>query len=236
MTESIFGFWNPTENTVKRFQVLHDALAKENARLELGICTLQNEFIQYRCSFDVRTLLNGWQPGVLGIAFFRPTPLFLPQYGVMSLYSIGDIAVACLGVIDNLPEIREKLISHGYQFYSKENAVETLSLLLHNYLEYHHLPFVKAIQLMMTKLKGRFAIMALVADGKWFMVGCCDYPLVMGKNRCHPTIYFGTDPETLAKFTPSMITIGGDKKQAIFYGTSLQFEIHLPDSVRWLTS
>jgi glucosamine 6-phosphate synthetase-like amidotransferase/phosphosugar isomerase protein len=181
-------------------------------------------------------LLSGWQPGVLGIAFFRPSPLFLPQYDVMPLYSSGQIAVVCLGVIDNLPEIREKLASYGYQFYSKENAVETLSLLLHNYLEYHHLPFVKAIQVMMTKLKGRFAIMALVANGKWFMVGCRDYPLAVGKNRCHPTVYFGTEPDTLAKFTPSMTSIGGDKKPEIFYGTSLQFEIDSPDSARWLTS
>ncbi len=91
MTESIFGFWNPTENTLKRFQVFsrfpffekkrkprNDTLAKENARLELGICTLQNEFIQYRCSFNVSNLLNDdWQPpiGGLGIAFFRPSPL-----------------------------------------------------------------------------------------------------------------------------------------------------------------
>jgi hypothetical protein len=63
-------------------------------------------------------LLSDWQPpiGGLGIAFFRPSPLFLPQYGVIPIYSIGHIAVAYLGVIDNLPEIREKLISYGVQF------------------------------------------------------------------------------------------------------------------------
>ncbi len=53
MNESLFGFRNPTENTLKRFQVLHDTLAKENVRLELEICTLQNEPIEYHRSLDV---------------------------------------------------------------------------------------------------------------------------------------------------------------------------------------
>jgi hypothetical protein len=126
MNESIFGFWNPTENTLKRFHQLHDVLAKDHARLELVICTLQNESIQSWCSSDVSKLLNDLQLplGGLGIAFFRPSPLFLPQYGVMPIYSIGHIAVACLGVIDNLPEIREKLISNGVQFDTKNNVFE----------------------------------------------------------------------------------------------------------------
>jgi hypothetical protein len=103
LTESIFGFLNPKENTLKRFQVFsrfpffekkrkprNDVLAKENARLELGICAIQNESIQHQCSFDVQALLNWQIPplGGLGIAFFRPSPLFLPQDGVMPLYSI----------------------------------------------------------------------------------------------------------------------------------------------------
>jgi len=79
-TESIFGFWNPTEKTVKRFHKLHDVLAKDHARLELVICTLQNESIQSWCSFDVSKLLNDLQLplGGLGIAFFRPSPFFTP--------------------------------------------------------------------------------------------------------------------------------------------------------------
>jgi hypothetical protein len=30
------------------------------------------------------------------------------------------------------------------------------------------------------------------------MVGSRYYPLVVGKNRCHPTVYIGTDAETWA--------------------------------------
>jgi asparagine synthetase B (glutamine-hydrolysing) len=79
-------------------------------------------------------LLNGWQfNGGLGIAFFRPTPRFSPPNSVMPFYSIGHIAVAYFGDVFNLSEIREKLISDGYQFHSKKNGAETLSYLLHHY-------------------------------------------------------------------------------------------------------
>jgi hypothetical protein len=222
MHENIFGFWNPTENTLKRFKGLRDVLAKENARLELVICLLENEYIQSWCSLDVSELLSSdWQlNGGLGIAFFRPSPIFLPQYGVIPIYSTGYVAVAYLGVIDNISEIRDKLISDGYQFNSKNNVAETLCYLLQNYLEHGKLSPEDAMQNMMTKLKGRFTLMALVTKEKWLMVGSRDYPLVVGKNRCHPTVYIGTDAETLVQFSPSMTSTFGNGKPVIFYGAS----------------
>ncbi|MCK5521575.1 MAG: hypothetical protein KAI83_00445 [Thiomargarita sp.] len=220
---------------MKRFQVLHDVLAKDHARLELGICTLQNEHIQYQHSFDVYSLLSDdWQRqppiGGLGIAFFRPSPLFLPQYGVMPLYLIGHIAVAYLGVIDNLSQIREKLISDGVQF-DTTNGAETLSLLFHHYLEYDHLSPIDAMKVMMTKLKGQFALMALVTEGKWLMVGCRDYPLAVGRMRNDSTVYFCTDTKTLFQFTPSMTSVEGNPKPRVFCGTIPQSDdILLSDS------
>ncbi len=226
--QSIFGFWKPTENTLKHFQVLQAILAKENARLELGICTLQNGQIQFQYSHDVSTLLNDWQfNGGLGIAFFRPTPIGSSQYGVIPLYSIGHIAMVYLGVIDNLSEIQEKLFSYGYEFYSPKNGAETLSYLFHNYLEICHLSPTEAMKVMMKQLKGRFALMVLVEEGKWLIVGCRDYPLAIGENQS--TVYFCTDTNTLTQFSPSMYSVGGEPKPTIFCTTSPQSEI--PDII-----
>ncbi len=228
MNESLFGFRNPTENTLKSFQVLHDRLAKENVRLELEICSLQNELIEYHRSLDLSELLSNWQSiGSLGIVFFRPTPIDSPLNGAIPIYSFGDVAVICLGVIDNLLEIQEKLIFYGYQFNSKNNAAETLSYLLYNYLEISHLSPVKAMQVMMKKLRGRFAIMALIADGKWLMAGCRDYPLAVGRNN--ETVYFGTEPSTLVQFSPSISSVGDDPKPNIFCAALSQSEILTPD-------
>jgi len=35
----------------------------------------------------------------------------------------------------------------------------------------------EAMQVVMNRLKGRFALMALIEEGKWLVVGCRDYPL-----------------------------------------------------------
>ncbi len=118
-----------------------------------------------------------------------------------------------------------------FKFFEEKlkHRTETLSLLLNNYLEVCHLSPIDAMKVMMKKLKGHFALMALVTEGKWLMVGCRDYPLAVGKNN--DTVYFCTDTKTLAKFSPSMHTVGGEKKPAIFYATSSQSEILLPDSL-----
>jgi glucosamine 6-phosphate synthetase-like amidotransferase/phosphosugar isomerase protein len=87
---------------------------------------------------------------------------------------------------------------------------------------------VDAMQKMMRKLKGQFALMTLVTEGKWLMVGCRDYPLAVGRMRNDSTVYFGTDAETLVQFSPSMISVLGNPKPEIFCGTS-QSEILLPD-------
>ncbi len=236
MTHSIFCFLNPTENTLKRFKVLRDVLAEENKRLELGICTLQkNEPIQFQYAYDLSSLLNDWQfNGGLGIAFFRPTPIGSSQNCVMPFYSIGQIAVAYLGVIDNLPEIQEKLISDGVQFYSKNNGAETLSYLFQHYLEIDHLSPIEAMKAMMKKLKGHFTLMALITEGKWLMVGCHDYSLSVGNNN--ETVYFCTEPEILAQFSPSMISVFGEKKPTIFSATSSQSDILSLDSLQILFS
>ncbi len=227
MNDSIFGFLNPTENTLKSFQALQNVLAKENAQLELGICTLQNGFIEYHHSLDASSLLSNWQPiGGLGIAFFRPTSIGSHLNGAIPIYSIGHIAVACLGEVFNLFEIRENLINLGYRFNSKNNTAETLSLLFYNYLKFCPFSPVEAMQVMMKKLKGRFALMILVAEGKRLMVGCHDYSLAVGRNN--ETVYFGTEPDTLVQFSPSISSVGGDPKPNIFCATLSQSEILTP--------
>ncbi len=71
----------------------------------------------------------------------------------------------------------------------------------------------------MRKLKGQFALMALVTKGKWLMVGCRYYPLAVGRMRNDSTVYFCTDTKTLFQFTPAMSSVGGNPRPEIFCGT-----------------
>jgi len=228
MTESIFGVWNPTANTSKCFEMLQDILAKDNAQLELGIYTRKDFGIQSHSS-HVRTLLSGWHLpplGDLSIAFFRPTPIgSVDSSNVILRHSIGNIAVTCFGFIYNLPEIQKKLTSYGYKI-DIRNVAETLCYLLDYYLEFNCQPPIKAVQVMMRELKGNFAFMALVAIGKWLLVGCRDYPLAIGKNNL--SIYLATDVEILTQFSQSKFLFYGKTKPSVFCAISFQGEIFLP--------
>jgi glucosamine 6-phosphate synthetase-like amidotransferase/phosphosugar isomerase protein len=94
------------------------------------------------------------------------------------------------------------------------------------YLETGYISPIEAMRVVMKSLNGHFAFMVLVAGGKCLMVGCRDYPLVIGKND--PTVYFATDAETLALFSPSKTSVHGNKKPVMFCATLSQSELILP--------
>ena len=222
MTETILGIWNPTPHTLKRFEVIHNASAKDGTLLELGICTIHNQFIRKQHSHDMQKLLSDWQilpPFGQSIAFLRP--ISDDYRGAISMYSIGHIAVTCIGVIDNLSYLQEELIPDNYQL-DTENVAEILCYLFNSYLDLTFLSPVEMMQAVMKRLKGHFAIMALFMNNnrKWLIVGSHDYPLAIGKNN--QTAYFSTDTETLAQFSQSKLIIPKEIKPWIFHATSFQ--------------
>jgi glucosamine 6-phosphate synthetase-like amidotransferase/phosphosugar isomerase protein len=111
-----------------------------------------------------------------------------------------------------------------FKFFFKKlkPRTETLSLLFHHYLKISKISPAEAMQVVMKKLKGRFALMVLIEEGKWLIVGCRDYPLAVGQN--HSTTYFCTDINTLTQFSPSIYSVEGDPKPTIF-ATSYQSDI-----------
>jgi len=228
-TANIFGVWYPTEKTLKGFRAMRAILAEDNSRLELGVYSLHNGRIQYHHYFDVHTLLSDWQElpfSSFSIAVFRKIPIGdKDDSSAISMFSTGHIAVMCIGVIDNLPEIPEKLISCGYQLDTK-SAAESISYLFSNYLEFGDISAVDTMPEMMKHLKGHFVIMVLVAKGEWFMAGSHDYPLALSKDN--RTVYFATDIETLAQYYPSEIIV--DKRKSAIFGTT-SFLFHIFESV-----
>jgi len=221
MTETILGIWNPTPHTLKRFEVIHNASAKDGTLLELGICTIHNQFIRKQHSHDMQKLLSDWQilpPFGQSIAFLRPIS---DDKGAISMYSFGHIAVTCIGVIDNLSYLQEELIPDIYQL-DTENVAEILCYLFNSYLD---LTFFSPVEMMqvMKRLKGHFAIMALFMNNnrKWLIVGSNDYPLAIGKGNNH-TAYFSTDTEILTQFSQSKFIIHEEIKPSIFHAISSQ--------------
>jgi hypothetical protein len=130
--------------------------------------------------------------------------------------------------------IPKKMDSRFKFFFKKlKPRIETLSYLFHNYLKFGISP-AEAMQVVMKKLKGRFALMVLLEEGKWLIVGCRDYPLAVGHN--HSTTYFCTDINTLTQFSPSIYSVFRDPKPTIFCASESQSEILTPEPLQILFS
>jgi hypothetical protein len=225
MAESLFGIWNPTKDTLTCFQVLHDvfALKTDPIRFGLGITTLRDDSIQYRYYSDVLTLLKQWYQhplGDLSLAFFRPTPMASEELGAIPIFSTKRIAAKCLGVIDNLSEIQNDLLSYGYTLHSQK-AEETLSCLFSHYLATYQILPSEVMWMVMKRLRGHFALMILLSDGRWLIVAASrGYPLATAKFAT--TVFFSTDIDILTHFSPSVIPVTSEKEPVVLCATSLQ--------------
>lgn len=89
----------------------------------------------------------------------------------------GKIAIVHNGIIENYQEIRDFLISKGFNFYS-----QTDTEIIPNLIEYfmREKDFFEATKLALNKLEGSYAIIALNNEEKRMMAARKDSPLVIG--------------------------------------------------------
>jgi glucosamine--fructose-6-phosphate aminotransferase (isomerizing) len=140
------------------------------------------------------------------------------ELGAIPIFSTKRIAARCLGVIDNLSEIQEDLLSYGYTLHSQK-AEETLSF--SHYLATCQILPSEVMRMVMKRLKGHFALMILLSDGRWLIVAASrGYPLATAKFAT--TVFFSTDTDILTHFSPSVIPVTSEKEPVILCATSLQ--------------
>jgi glucosamine--fructose-6-phosphate aminotransferase (isomerizing) len=187
----------------------------------LGISTLRDDGIQYRYDSDVLTLLKQWYRHPLGdfsLAFFRPAPMASEEIGAIAMFSTKRIVARCVGVIDNLSEIQDDLLSYGYTF-NTQKAAETVSCLFSHYLATCQILPSEVMRMVMKRLKGHFALMILLSDGKLLIVAASrGYPLAIAKFST--TVYFSTDTGILTHFFLSVMPVTSQTEPVIFCATS----------------
>jgi glutamine phosphoribosylpyrophosphate amidotransferase len=201
---SLLGIWHRETNLGKYFQALLDKEKENKAKFEMGISTLRNEQIESIHTKNVETLL--WYPllGELSIASFRPVPIAPSEIlHTMPPDTDAHLAVACIGTIQNISVLWEEIVYARNRVWASD-AEETLACFIDVYLEKTDLPPVQIIHLLMERLRGRFVLMVLFAleEEELIIIAQCGYPLVFGRNN--QTIFFGTDPDMLALFCPSI--------------------------------
>ena len=118
------------------------------------------------------------QPGKVGIAHTRWATHGVPsESNAHPHFSRNRVAVVHNGIIENYKEIREKLLSAGYEFES-ETDTEVIAHLIDSYYEDD---LFKAVKQAAVQLRGAFSLAIIGTDSPRALVACRrGSPLVVG--------------------------------------------------------
>ncbi|WP_300766392.1 glutamine--fructose-6-phosphate transaminase (isomerizing) [uncultured Acetatifactor sp.] len=125
------------------------------------------------------------------------------------------------GIIENYQELREKLLRHGYQFYSDTDTEVVIKLVDYYYKKYKIGP-VDAIAKTMVRVRGSYALELMFRDypGE-IWVARKDSPMIIG--LAQGETYVASDVPAILKYTRSVYYIGNlefarlTPGEAVFY-------------------
>ncbi len=133
----------------------------------------------------------------------------------------GNIVLVHNGIIENYHELTLKLESHGYKFYSKTDTEVLVNLIDYYYKKYKLGP-IDAINRMMVRVKGSYAIAVLFKDyPNQIWVSKKDSPLIIGESK--EGVYIASDVAAIYKYTKDIYYVDDlesaciNKDKVIFY-------------------
>ncbi len=132
----------------------------------------------------------------------------------------SDVVGVHNGIIENFAELKEKLLRHGYAFYSDTDTEVVVKLVDYYYKKYKIGP-VDAITRTMVRVRGSYALALMFKDypGEIFAARK-DSPLVIG--TADDAAYLASDVPAILKYTRS-----------VYYIDNLQVARVTPGSVRF---
>ncbi len=110
------------------------------------------------------------------------------------------------GIIENFQELKEKLIRHGYEFYSQTDTEVLIKLVDYYYKKYQGGP-IDAIAKTIVRVRGSYALEVMFADhpGEIY-VARKDSPMIIGVNEGES--YVASDVPAILKHTKNVYYIG----------------------------
>ena len=132
----------------------------------------------------------------------------------------SDVVGVHNGIIENFTELKEKLLRHGYQFYSDTDTEVVVKLVDYYYKKYKIGP-VDAITRTMVRVRGSYALALMFKDypGEIFAARK-DSPLIIG--TAENAAYLASDVPAILKYT-----------RQVYYIDNLQAARIAPGSVRF---
>ncbi len=137
-------------------------------------------------------------------------------------YSDADVVGVHNGIIENYEEIKEKLLRHGYVFYSDTDTEAAVKLVDYYYKKYKIGP-IDAINRMMVRVRGSYALALMFKDypGEIYAARK-DSPMIIG---VHDTAsYLASDVTAVLNYTRKVYYIGNQQSARILAG-----EVHFFD-------
>ncbi len=118
----------------------------------------------------------------------------------------SDVVGVHNGIIENYTELKEKLLRHGYAFYSETDTEVAVKLVDYYYKKYQIGP-VDAITRTMVRVRGSYALALMFRDyPDEIFVARKDSPLVIGTSE--DASFLASDVPAILKFTRKVYYIG----------------------------
>ncbi len=151
----------------------------------------------------------------------------------------GNVVAVHNGIIENYQELKDKLLKHGYHFYSETDTEVAVKLIDYYIKKYHEGP-VDAIARAMTRIRGSYAIAVMFKDyPDEIYAARKDAPMIIG--TVEDATLLASDVTALLSFTRTVYYIGNMQIARLGKGTVTFFNIDReevsvePTGVAWDT-
>ena len=152
-------------------------------------------------------------------------------------YSTSDVIGVHNGIIENYEELREKLLRHGYEFYSDTDTEVAIKIVDYYYKKYRIGP-IDAINRMMVRVRGSYALALMFRDypGEIYAARK-DSPMIIGVSG--EETFLASDVTAMLNYTRKVYYIGNHQSARLVPGEAHFFdlngdEIVIPESeVTW---
>ena len=151
----------------------------------------------------------------------------------------GNVVAVHNGIIENYQELKDKLLKHGYHFYSETDTEVAVKLIDYYIKKYHEGP-VDAIARAMTRIRGSYAIAVMFKDyPDEIYAARKDAPMIIG--TVEDATLLASDVTALLSFTRTVYYIGNMQIARLGKGTVTFFNIDReevsvePTEVSWDT-
>ena len=149
----------------------------------------------------------------------------------------SDVVGVHNGIIENYEELRQKLLKHGYEFYSQTDTEVAIKLVDYYYKKYGNGP-IDAINRMMVRTHGSYALELMFKDypGEIY-VARRDSPMIIG--IANGESYIASDVPAILKYTRSVYYIGNLQAARILPGEVHFFDLNgdeieiAPTEITW---